>query len=256
MSLFSGRGNMCVLKDDFQWLLDKMLDADGIIFSIPIFEKCAAGIFHTIMDRFGPRMGLSNNIVADKISAANGGRRIDPKYMKTRAVSYMGIGGSDWATQIQNDFYLHALTPMWKVIDNEVFMWSLGILTDDSKVARAHQIGVNLAEAAKDIEHETWKGEDGVCPHCHSRNFYIEGDAVAVCGQCGIRGKLVTEDGKVRFTFDESQIEHAHDTLSGQFIHADDIQNNEKNAGAAARSDEYKAKVQRYAEAITAVKPE
>lgn len=31
---------------------------------------------------------------------------------------------------------------------------------------------------------------------------------------------------------------------------------NEKNAGAAARSDEYKAKVQRYAEAITAVKPE
>ena len=43
MSLFSGRGNMCVLKDDFQWLLDKMLDADGIIFSIPIFEKCAAG---------------------------------------------------------------------------------------------------------------------------------------------------------------------------------------------------------------------
>ena len=73
MSLFSGRGNMCVLKDDFQWLLDKMLDADGIIFSIPIFEKCAAGIFHTIMDRFGPRMGLSNNIVADKISAANGG---------------------------------------------------------------------------------------------------------------------------------------------------------------------------------------
>ena len=46
------------------------------------------------------------------------------------------------------------------------------------------------------------------------------------------------------------------DTLSGQFIHADDIQNNEKNAGAAARSDEYKAKVQRYAEAITAVKPE
>lgn len=46
---------------------------------------------------------------------------------------------------------------------------------------------------------------------------------MAVCGQCGIRGKLVTEDGKVRFTFDESQIEHAHDTLSGQFIHADDI---------------------------------
>ena len=55
-SLMSGRGNMCVLKDDFDWLLDKMLDADGILFSIPIFEKGAPGIFHTIVDRFGPRM--------------------------------------------------------------------------------------------------------------------------------------------------------------------------------------------------------
>ena len=36
-SLMSGKGNMCVLKDDFDWLLDKMLDADGIIFANPIF---------------------------------------------------------------------------------------------------------------------------------------------------------------------------------------------------------------------------
>ena len=30
MGLFSGKGNACVLKDDMQWLIDKMLDADGI----------------------------------------------------------------------------------------------------------------------------------------------------------------------------------------------------------------------------------
>ena len=30
-----------------------MLDADGIIFTVPIFEKGAAGIFRTVVDRFG-----------------------------------------------------------------------------------------------------------------------------------------------------------------------------------------------------------
>ena len=33
MGLFSGRGNGCVLKDDLQWLIDKMFDADGIIWT-------------------------------------------------------------------------------------------------------------------------------------------------------------------------------------------------------------------------------
>ena len=56
MSLFSGKGNACVLKDDFQWLVDKMYEADGIVWAVPIFEKGAPGIFHTIMDRFGPRL--------------------------------------------------------------------------------------------------------------------------------------------------------------------------------------------------------
>ena len=47
-SVLGGRGGKCVLKDDFDWLLDKMLDADGIVFSTPIFEKGATGLFHTI----------------------------------------------------------------------------------------------------------------------------------------------------------------------------------------------------------------
>ena len=63
MSLFSGRGNACVLKDDFQWLVDKMYDADGIVWAVPIFEKCASGLFHTVMDRFGPRLDRGNVMI-------------------------------------------------------------------------------------------------------------------------------------------------------------------------------------------------
>ena len=82
MGLFSGRGNACILKDDMQWLTDKMYDADGLIFSVPIFEKCATGLFHTTMDRFGPRMDRGNLMIAQKI-AENGGTPIDPCLLYT-----------------------------------------------------------------------------------------------------------------------------------------------------------------------------
>ena len=72
MSLFSGRGNACILKDDFQWLTDKMYDADGIIWAVPIFEKGAPGIFHTVMDRFGPRLDRGNVMIAQKIAEQTG----------------------------------------------------------------------------------------------------------------------------------------------------------------------------------------
>jgi len=255
MGIFSGKGNKCVLKDDFAWLQEKMMDADGVIFSIPIFEKCAAGIFHTIMDRFGPRMGHGNLVIGNKIAEENGGTPIDPRCLKDKVVSYMAIGGSDWATEVQNDFYLHALTPMWKVIDNEVFMWFLGILADETKVARAHEIGVNIARAATDIEHATWQGEEGVCPHCHSKNFYLSDRQAAVCGQCGIVGKLVCKEDGLHFEFDKEQIAHAHDTLSGHFIHGDDIAKNEGESRAKMQTPEYKAKVKYYKEEIPAVRP-
>ena len=138
MSLFSGRGNGCILKDDFQWLVDKMFDADGIVFSIPIFEKFSTGTFHTIMDRFGPRLDRGNVMIAQKI-AEQGGKPIDPKYLKEKVVSYMGVGGSDWTTRIQADFSTQALTPKWTMIHNETFQWSLDIVmftVDDTQVGR------------------------------------------------------------------------------------------------------------------------
>lgn len=67
-SLMSGRGNRCIHKDDFNWLFFKMAEADGIVMCDPIFETGASGLFHTIMDRFGPRMDTGNNVIATKIA--------------------------------------------------------------------------------------------------------------------------------------------------------------------------------------------
>ena len=255
-AVFAQGRKVCSIKDDFAWLLEKMLDADGIIFAVPIFEKGAPGIFHTIMDRFGPSTDRGILTAATEIAKQKGTTPPDQRWLKDKVVSYMGIGGSDWMTRVQCDCAMQAMSPKWIVIDNEVFMWSLGILEDDEKVARAHQLGINIANAAKDIEYAEYQGEPGLCPHCHSREFYFHPSNVVECCLCGIRGKMVPDGEGYRFEFPEEELEHAHDTMSGKFIHSDDIQRNNGHANEYRRTDDYKNKAQKYKDFITGSKPE
>jgi multimeric flavodoxin WrbA len=254
-SLFSGKGNRCALKDDFEWLLDKMLDADGIVITTPIFEKGTCGTFHDIVDRFGPRMDRGNNTMATEIAGKMNGIKPDPRILKDKVISFMGIGGSDWMTQVQTDMAMLALTPMWKVIDNDVFSWSLGILSDRCKVHRAHKIGENLAEAAKDIANAQYCGEAGICPHCHSRQFFIRDDGKVVCCLCGVVGELKRDGEKYTFDFPSEQLEHAHDSLSGKLMHGNDINTNNSRMNATVKTEQYKNWVKEYKDFIVPLKP-
>ena len=255
-ALFSGKGNMCVLKDDFDWLLDKMLNADGIVVALPIFEKGVPGIFQTITDRFGPRMDRGNNVIATKNAQEHGGKVPDPRILKDKVISYMGIGGSDWTTKFQCGAAMQALTPGWKVINNEVFKWSSDIIVDDERVSVVHQIGASIANAAKDIEKASYLGEEGVCPHCHSRNFYLDSKSThAICELCGIEGHIKIVDGKVKFEFPEEQLGHAHDTLPGKFIHVEDIGKTITTLMAMKKTDKYKERLENYKNFITATTP-
>lgn len=256
MALFSGKGNLCVLKDDFDWLLDKMLDADGIVVTTPIFEKGAPGIFQTLTDRFGPRLDRGNNFVATKIAEKTGGKIPDPRILKDKVISYIGIGGSDWTTRIECDHAMHALTPGWKIIDNIYFSWSKTIILDDEKVATIHQVGKNIVEAAKDVENAQYKGQAGVCPHCHGKNFYLDETSThAICCLCGIEGDMTIVEGKLTFTFPEEQLSHAHNVLSGKLIHVDDIKRNEERNMQLKKTDEYKNRVENYKSFISGTLP-
>lgn len=256
MSLMGGKGGGCILKDDFAWLRDKMLEADGIVFSVPIFESGACGMFHTICDRFGPRMDKAMNIIGTQIAEQSGGTAPDPRIMKDKVISFMSVGGSDWATRAQCDCLMLAMSPAWKVIDNDVFAWSKCIVMEDEKISRAHEIGKNIAEAAGDIEHAQYKGEPGICPHCHCREFYLNDDATkTICTMCGLEGELKIVNGKVSFEFKPEDEHKAHDIVSGKFLHADDIKENEGKLMELRKAPEFKARKAKYAEFIEAAVP-
>ena len=241
VGLVTGKGNICTRRDEFDSFRSLLLEADGILFVNPIFVCGGSGLFHTIMDRFGPRADRGMNIIAHQMAMEKGTRDTDPGLLKDKVISFIGIGGSDWATAIQNDCYELAMTPLWKVIDNEVFSWSKNIIMEDEKVERVRQIGRNLAQAAADIEHASYQGEEGVCPHCHGKNFYmIPRTTKAICMSCGIEGEMVIEDGSLKFTFTSEDEKKAHDTLSGKFIHADDIRVNEGKAMENRKSPKFR----------------
>ena len=102
--------------------------------------------------------------------------------MSPKAVSYIGIGGSDWGTHVQSEHQLQAMTPSWKVIDNEWVPWSKTALMDDALIDRATQIGKNLAAAAQQIkdncangkepyEGVEYQGKKGICPRREPRDL-------------------------------------------------------------------------------------
>ena len=287
-SHMSGRGNRCIHKDDFDWLAWKMFTADGIIMVDPIFETGASGLFHTIMDRFGPRMDTGNNFIGMQIAKGaleNGGKGTIPPecvFHTGIPVSYIAIGGSDWGTHAQSDHAIQSMTPAWKVIDNEWVAWSKTALMKDEVIARAHQIGVNLGEAAKDPEHAEYKGKKGVCPHCDCNDFYIyPGENRAVCAVCGLQGRLSVDEDGVHITYaehdlcdengnvifdkdgapafpglyDEKGRERAHDSIEGKQIHGEDIGRNEGILAEMQKTPEYKARVEGYKEYLTPVMP-
>lgn len=260
--LVMGKGNICTQKDEFDDFRDKILDADGIIWVDPIFECGASGLAHTIMDRFGPRMDRGMNLVAHQIAAndpTGKAKDVDPRLLDHRCISFIGIGGSDWATAIEYDNSILALSGGWTIVDNKKFAWSKNIIMEDEKVEECRQVGRNMVEALKvfmevkdspdyekDYKTQLWKGEKGVCPHCHGKNFYFPGQTDdVICMTCGIEGKMAIVNGEVQFTFTEEAAVHAHDLMSGKFMHADDIKENEGKAIANRKSDKFKASAER-----------
>ena len=119
----------------------------------------------------------------------------------------------------------------------------------DDAMRFAYEQGINAKRKGNELMFN-------VCPYCHGQNFYLEENGNAICCTCGTEGVVKLVDGKYVFEFDaEKWIPHAHDSISGKFIHGDDIMRNEGEARALMATDEAKARKQKYREFIQPSKP-
>lgn len=249
--LVMGKGMICSQKDDYAALFDKMAEADGVLVVDPIYESGGSGLFHVMCDRMGPGHDIGMLFMADGKLKEQGKEGLDPKYLKKKAISFVGIGGSDWACRVETDHAMLAMSPAWTVIDNDWFSWSKDVIMQDDKIERMKEIGRNLVEAAQDIDHASFKGKPGACPHCNGNNFYIHpGTTDCECELCGLHGVLEIVDGAFKFRFDPADEHKAHDTISGKKLHGDDIFKNEGRLMNLFKDPEFKARKEHYTKVI------
>ncbi len=179
----------CNLKDDFNFIVDKIFESDGVILGSPCYILESTAVIKQLIDR-----AFSVNYRSE----AKG---------KPAAVivPYATRGWTPYAFLQPNILFL--LLGM-EVIDralihtqamNEVVLY-------DKALARARKMGEEVAKAVKTGD-VSYRGEPGICPICQDRVLRIMRDDETVeCGVCGIRGKIAVEGGKIKVHFDKDGI--------------------------------------------------
>ncbi len=256
--LVMGKGMICSRRDDYKCFYEKIVEADGVLMVDPIFESGGSGLYHVITDRMGPGHDTGMLKILDNQLREQGKEPLNPRYFRQKAISFVAIGGSDWAVRCETDHAMFALSQGWKIVNNDFFSWCKDVIMQDDKIERMKEIARNLVEAAQVIIDEDmqiegsedvslWKGAAGACPHCQGNAFYIfPGTTHCVCEFCGLEGTLEIQDGAFRFVYDPETEPHAHDIMSGKFMHGDDIFENEGRLMDLGKDPEFKARKAHY----------
>jgi len=202
------KGEECKIRDDYEFLVEKILEADGVIVGAPTYICGTPAIVRLIQDRILQ--------VALRLEAG----QFDGKVGASIAVA----GRQDWAPMTLPLLNLFILSWGLKLVDS-MLADSPGpgeVLLNESFVARARQIGFNLVKSLQKDEKDREfyaSGERGICPACQSNLVQISENGVT-CAICGLKGKFTPEN--VALVFDPVErsrfakhefITHLHDWI-------------------------------------------
>ena len=194
-----GEKGDCIIKgDDMPFYREKFLDCDGIIVSVPVFNKTAPGAFRLLGDRCGPAFDREN-----KRFAKNHGADIDERWFKPRVAGWLAVGGGPM-THVDTTLpfmYQFGKSTQTKQVDRFVAIHcpSAGqVLMHPEYLERAAQLGRNVAsQLGKPNEEVEWLGDsDYLCDNCRGPVMVFGKGNEVHCATCGRSGKLlVKEDG-------------------------------------------------------------
>ncbi|AEG14773.1 NADPH-dependent FMN reductase [Desulfofundulus kuznetsovii DSM 6115] len=181
------KGSCAIKNDDLGVLLEKILEADGLIIAAPTYLLGPAGIVKLVTDR---ALSLSPHLedlagrsrVAATISVA-GNRKWNP----------LGV-------ELLN---LFPLAYGYRVIDYlEAYAPGPGeVLLESENVTRARELGRRVARALSG-EIEARPPEEQQCGNCYGRAFRLSGQDRVTCVVCNATGRLVPDESGLRFVPD------------------------------------------------------
>ena len=213
-----------------------MREADAIIISSPVYNLMPPGIFITFLN---------------KLHASGDYRQKTHENPKLGAA--ITVGGTDWTNYgmpIASMGVMEYIGGFNRIVDHLAvkFNPSAGaILLDNEAMTRAYKLGENMADALKNAEtgKVAFKGDEGVCPTCHTRLIEIREDGI-FCPMCETKGEAVLENGKLKINFTDEALSKNRWGEWGQKLHMENIIKGHKKA--IENKDEIVAKRKEYAE--------
>ena len=190
--LRTGQPSRCKFSwdsDDYKFLMDQIVTADGIILSAPVYNLMPPGYLTTLLNRSHcigiPWLKKETRKVAATIS----------------------VGGSDWlslAAPVLNFTATELLGSQMNLADYMVVGGCPGkgmVALHPEYLERARTLGKNLAAEMGNppsSERCNYHGESmGACPICHSDLLILREGRLA-CGICDYCGDPVMEQGKIK----------------------------------------------------------
>ena len=232
-----------MIKDDFKFIEEKIMECDGLILGSPIYEKGPTGLLKILADRMGPSHDVAFRMISKKVREEKGitsGKPVDERSFKTRSASLIAVGGSEWDTFALPMMQLSVISTHMDIVDKILVNWTGlpgSVLFRDEIIERARKSGEHVVKTllkqedrriSDEKERPEYIGEKGICPICHSKLIEIRDEDKnypAICAVCGVKGTLNVINNKVKFEVSKEDSYHAHVYLSGKFEHGDELKN-------------------------------
>lgn len=257
MGQAKGGAGECVIKDDWHFLNEHLLECDGLILSAPVFVLGAHGIVKLLADRLGPARDIAFRNHAKTVREKEGltkGKGPDERSFKQRVCGHISVGGAitpNWVSLGLPLMHLFTFPSGIKTVDQMQVMGAgrfMNVVLEPSFIDRARLLGKNVAEAMQTPFSEIkWMGEDeGVCPVCHCNLLTVGKKNPVECPICGIEGTLAMEGDTIKVTFSEEEVKMARGTFAAAQEHVDEILGNLAAFMQRADKDEIPQKLEKY----------
>jgi multimeric flavodoxin WrbA len=204
-----GHGDPGQITDDAGWFWERLMDADGLVVSMPILSRALPGRLKVLVDvLLGPN---ADRAIVEGITAMRAAGqdprvpfRLDERVLRPRVAGFIAVGGSltqQWKGLALPTMHLVTFSMHTAVVDQfqiEGAGTPQSVVLDAAALARSAQLGRNVAaQLGRSFDETEYVGEPGLCPLCHLNVVALHGRTVH-CATCGAGGHL-EDDLSVRW---------------------------------------------------------
>lgn len=229
-----GGMSLCVLKDDFLFVREAIMDADALMVAAPVYSVGPTGQYKNLVDRMGAshdRAALLKENQRRRSLGWSEDKMLDPRVFKNRPFAVISVGGArteGWTSLGLPNLHLLGFSNQMIPVDH-INAYGMGDRVnpafDEKFMSRLFKLGENVAGAAGMPEEQIeWKGDDaGMCPTCHCRHLFIKSGIEVECAVCGSAGTLRIDGGEIKVDYTEEEIKRSRYHMGGLLEHQEEI---------------------------------